>query len=68
MTIRPLVDAPPEVVTRLSPSVALTKGEAIDACQTLADADRALTDTGRHTEARAVGTLFELFEDRLARG
>jgi hypothetical protein len=68
MTTRPLVDAPPAVVARLRPSVALTKGEAIDACQTLADADQALTETGRHSEARALGALFELFEDRLAGG
>jgi hypothetical protein len=66
MTTRPLVDHSPVAVARLSPSVALSKGEAIDACQALADADHALTEAGRQREARALGMLFELFEDRLA--
>ena len=66
MTTRPLVDHSPVAVARLRPSVALTKGEAMDACQALADADRALTEVGRPSEARALGMLFELFEDRLA--
>jgi hypothetical protein len=68
MTTRPLVDGPRMVVARLSPWVALTQGEAIEACQVLADADRALSEAGRPTEARALGTLFELVEDRLAPG
>jgi len=67
MTTRDLVDGPPVVVARLSPSVALAKSEVIDACQALADSDQALTDAGRHTEAKALRILFELFEDRLAR-
>jgi hypothetical protein len=66
LTTRPLVDDAPVAVARLRPSVALTKGEAIDACQALADADHALTEAGRHSQARALGMLFELFEDRLA--
>jgi hypothetical protein len=66
MTSRPPVDGSPMAVARLRPSVALTKGEAIDACQALADADLALVEVGRESEARALGILFELFEDRLA--
>ena len=67
MTTGDFVEGPPVVVARLCRSVALTQGETIDACQTLADADRALTAAGRLAEATALGLLFELLEDRLAR-
>jgi len=47
-------------------SVQLTKTEVFGACQALADADRALLRTGRTHEAKALGDLFELLEQRLA--
>lgn len=50
------------------PSVRLTKREAFDACQALADADRFLVRAGRTAEAAALGDLFELFEERLTSG
>jgi hypothetical protein len=46
-------------------SIRLTKREAFDACQVLADADRFLLRAGRNVEASALGDLFELFEERL---
>jgi hypothetical protein len=49
-------------------SVRLTKREAFDACQALADADRFLVRAGRRAEAKALGDLFELFEERLTSG
>jgi hypothetical protein len=51
-----------------SPLVRLTKREAFDACQALADADRFLVRAGRRAEADALGDLFELFEERLSAG
>jgi hypothetical protein len=45
--------------------VRLTKREVFDACQALADADRVLVATGSTTEARALGDLFELLEQRM---
>ncbi len=49
------------------PQVRLTKGEVFAACQVLADADRRLVGAGHAAEAGALGDLFELLEDRLAR-
>jgi hypothetical protein len=49
-------------------SIRLTKREAFDACQALADADRFLLRAGRPAEASALGDLFELFEERLTSG
>jgi hypothetical protein len=49
----------------LSTRVHLTKREAFDACQALADADRVLVAAGSTAEADALGDLFELLEDRL---
>jgi hypothetical protein len=49
------------------PAVYLTKGEVFDACQALADADRVLVASGTSGEARALGHLFDLLEDRMAR-
>jgi hypothetical protein len=54
--------------TRFESSVQLTKREAFDACQALADADRFLVRAGRLTEAGALADLFELFEERLTSG
>jgi hypothetical protein len=48
-------------------SVRLTKEEVFAACQALADADRHLVRAGCLAEADALGELFELFEERLAR-
>jgi hypothetical protein len=45
--------------------VRLTKVEAFDACQVLADADRCLVHAGRRSEAAALADLFELIESRL---
>jgi hypothetical protein len=56
---------PTMVVVRFAPTVRITKQEAFAACQALADADRALLQSGRLAEARALGDLFELFEERL---
>jgi hypothetical protein len=50
---------------RFALSVRFTKGEAFDACQALADADRILCRSGGHAEAAALADLFELFEQRL---
>ncbi len=49
-------------------SIRLTKGEAFEACQVLADADRFLLRAGRIAEASALGDLFDLFEERLTSG
>ncbi len=56
-------DIPP---ARFAARVWLTKGEVFAACQALADADRLLVRSGGDREARALGDLFELFEDRLS--
>ena len=53
---------------RFDAGVWLTKLEVFAACQALADADRVLARSGRGCEARALGDLFELFEDRLSAG
>jgi hypothetical protein len=53
---------------RFGATVRLTKQEAFDACQALADADRFLVRAGRLAEAGALGHLFELFEERLTSG
>ena len=45
--------------------VHLTKQEVFEACQALADADPALAAAGCVDQARALGDLFELLEDRL---
>jgi hypothetical protein len=51
---------------QFSSTVRLTKREAFDACQALANADRFLIRAGRTAEAGALGDLFELFEERLS--
>lgn len=53
------------VPARLLVRVHLTKVEVFEACQALADADPVLVAAGRLDEARALGDLFELLEDRL---
>lgn len=45
--------------------VILSKEEAFQACQALADAGAVLVRAGRHESADSLGTLFELLEDRL---
>ena len=50
---------------RPAPTVRMDKGEVFAACQALADADRCLLRAGHLSEARALGDLFELFEERL---
>src|ERR1700686_1255956 len=55
----------PERAAPFSAQVHLTKREAFDACQALADADRVLVAVDGMAEARALGDLFELLEDRL---
>ncbi len=47
--------------------VVLSKEEAFGACQALADAGRHLVRGGAPGEADALGTLFELIEERLVR-
>jgi hypothetical protein len=59
------VDQPAAVPARLSVVVHLTKQEVFGACQALADADPVLVAAGRVDQARALGDLFELLEDRL---
>jgi hypothetical protein len=56
----------PTAPARFVGRVWLTKCEVFAACQALADADRVLSRSGRSHEARALGDLFELFEDRLS--
>jgi hypothetical protein len=46
-------------------TVRLTKAEAFDACQLLADADRCLVRAGYPAEATALVELFDLIESRL---
>jgi hypothetical protein len=53
------------VPVRFTESIRLTKGEAFDACQALADADRFLLRAGEHQAAGALADLFELLEERL---
>jgi hypothetical protein len=53
------------VPVRFIASIRLTKREAFDACQALADADRFLLRAGEHQAAGALGDLFELLEERL---
>ena len=55
----------PDHRVRFTPSVILTREEAFDACQALADADRCLIGLGHGVEATALGALFDLLEDRL---
>ncbi len=59
---------PIPVAVRFARSVRLTKGEAFDACQVLADADRQLVRARCFEEADALASLFELLEARLAPG
>ena len=47
------------------PTVRMTKSEVFAACQALADADRCLLRAGHLSEARSLGDLFDLFEERL---
>jgi hypothetical protein len=49
-------------------TVRLTKAEAFDACQLLADADRCLVRAGYPREAAALVELFDLIESRLCEG
>jgi hypothetical protein len=51
--------------TAIGPGVYLTKQEVFAACQALADADRVLVAAGTIHQARALGDLFELLEDRM---
>ena len=62
---RPPTGGTPERAALFSDRVHLTKREAFDACQALADADRVLVAADGEAEARALGDLFELLEDRL---
>jgi hypothetical protein len=47
--------------------VVLSKEEAFDACQALADAGRLLVRSGGLDEADSLGSLFDLLEERLVR-
>ena len=58
-------ESQPAGAVRFGSSIRLTKREAFDACQVLADADRFLLRAGRLAEASALGDLFELLEERL---
>jgi hypothetical protein len=49
-------------------TVRLTKAEAFDACQLLADADGCLVRAGYPEEANALAELFDLIESRLCEG
>lgn len=50
---------------RFEETILLTKVEAFEACQALADADRFLLRAGQPATAHALGDLFELLEQRL---
>ncbi len=50
---------------RFMAQVVLTKGEAFDACEACARAERALVRSGRTAEAELMAALFELIEGRL---
>jgi hypothetical protein len=63
--VRPLVTGR---AVRISPQVVLTKEEAFVACQTLADAGRALVRSGGSVEADGLCSLFGLLEERLVTG
>ncbi len=45
--------------------VILSKDEAFEACQALADASRVLVRSGGVDEADSLGSLFQLLEERL---
>ena len=49
-------------------TVRLSKAEAFEACQVLADADRCLGRAGYPAEATALVELFDLIESRLCEG
>lgn len=51
-----------------STAILLTKREAFDACETCAQAERALLRAGRSVEAHRLAALFELLEARLITG
>jgi hypothetical protein len=59
--------APSGRTAEMRACVCLTKAETFGACQALADADRVLVAAGTLREARALGDLFELLEDRMTR-
>ncbi len=59
-------DAAVAPAARFAAGVWFTKAEVFSACQVLADADRRLIRSGSTDEARALGDLFELLEDRLS--
>ncbi len=59
--------APSGQTAEVRAAVCLTKAETFGACQALADADRVLVAAGTMREARALGDLFELLEDRMTR-
>ena len=59
--------APSGQTAEIRAGICLTKAETFDACQALADADRVLVAAGTVREARALGDLFELLEDRMTR-
>ena len=56
---------PETAPVRWRPEVHLSKSEAFDACQALADADRCLVRAGHAGEAAALARLFEVLESRL---
>ena len=62
---RPAAPHPHPDPVRFAGTVRLTKREAFEACQALADADRFLLRAGEAGTADALGALFELLEERL---
>ncbi len=50
---------------RVAGAVVLTKHEAFAACELLAAGERVLVGAGRSDDARPLGLLFDLIEDRL---
>ena len=57
---------PPTRPLRFGPRVVLSKEEAFEACQALADAGSHLVRSGRGSEADALAAVFGLLEERLS--
>jgi len=58
--------APSTSVERFAPAIVLTKREAFEVCEAVADSERLLLRSGNVSQAARLAALFELVEGRLA--
>jgi hypothetical protein len=58
--------APSTSVERFAPAIILTKREAFEVCEAIADSERLLLRSGNVSQAARLAALFELVEGRLA--